>query len=215
MTAITGQRALKNKVDAFVKTVTAATDPQQVVAAAEELAKDTKEAKKQFAEKVPATQDKQKDKQANLSPGEPLPFWAALTLMQANTIDGFRQLSDKVDVVNQRLDAKSGQGKIRVTGFNDSGVSLPASERQQLYSQFEEALGKIPKTQRPMVLIVGYANKSGSPLRNINIGLRRAQTVMNYLQEQKFSRSYEGHVMSGGIDDSAYAHRVDVFVTGA
>lgn len=155
------------------------------------------------------------DKKTEASPYNPMPLSLTLALMQAESADALKKLSDKVDALTQRLDARSGRGEIRAMGFNKNGVSLVAAERQQLYNEFQKALGKVPQSQRPVVLIVGYADKSGPHLRNIDIGLRRAQTVKDYLQEQKFSRAYEGHFMSGGTDDSAYSRRVDIFITGA
>ncbi len=211
-TALAGQTTIQTNVNAFVVKVMNATTPQEAVAAAAELAKTAKEAEKELVDKIPASAG---GKQVNVLPYEPLPLWATLALMQANTADAFKHLSDKVDVLNKRFDARPGQGEIRIMSFNDNGVSLAATERQRLYNEFQEALGKIPESQRPVVFIVGYANKSSSYLRNIDIGLRRAQTVRDFLQQQKFSRAYEGRVMSGGVDDSAYARRVDVLVTGA
>lgn len=211
-TALAGQTTIQTNVNAFVVKVVNATSPQEAVAAAAELAKTVNEVAKDLGDKVPTAAIGQ---QVDGFPYEPLPFWATLALTQANTSDALKQISEKVDVLNKRLDAKSGQGEIRIMGFSENGVALAATERQRLYTEFQEALGKIPVSQRPVVFIVGYATKSGSYLQNIDIGLRRAETVREFLQQQKFSRAYEGRVMSGGVGDSAYARRVDVLVTGA
>ena len=211
-TALAGQTIIQTNVNAFVVKIVNATSSQEAVAAAAELAKTVKEMEKELKDKVPTAAIGQ---QVGGLHYEPLPFWATLALTQANTSDALKQISEKVDVLNKRFDAKSGQGEIRVMGFSENGVGLAATERQRLYVEFQEALGKIPVSQRPVVFIVGYATKSGSYLRNIDIGLRRAETVRAFLQQQKFSRAYEGQVMSGGVGDSAYARRVDVLVTGA
>lgn len=213
MTAITGQRNIQTKVDKFVTSVKNAKDPQEAVSAADELAKTAKDAKKEIEQKAPTAS---LDKQPSWSPtNEPLPAWVTMVLMQAKTEDALRELSDKFNALDKRLNNEKGQDQIKIMGFNENGVSLAATERQRLYGEFQEALSKIPHGQRPIVFIVGYASKHGNHLQNVDIGLRRAQAVKNYLQEQKFSRAYEGRVMSGGIDDSAYEQRVDVFITGA
>lgn len=211
--AITSNEKVQTAVSKFVTAVANANTPAESVAAAADLKQTVEAEQKKVVDKAPAAAAS--EKQANRSPYEPQSWSLTLALMQAESADGIRKLSDKVDVLAQRLDNGHPRGEIMITGFNDNGVTLPAAERQRLYSQFQDALGKIPESQRPVVLVVGYANKSGAYLKNIALGLRRAQTVMSFLQEQKFSRGYEGHVMSGGIEDSAYAQRVDIFVTGA
>lgn len=144
-----------------------------------------------------------------MPPVPPAPSTAAIT--PAN----LQQLFAEVSALNKKLSEPSARAEIKVLGFASKGVSIEAAERHQLYNEFEQALNRIPPNQHPVILVVGYAQKSGPYLKNIDLSLRRAQAVMSFLLEQKFSRSYEGHVMSGGVDDTAYADRVDIFLTGA
>lgn len=76
------------------------------------------------------------------------------------------------------------------------------------------ALDSIPAPQRPVILVVGYADKAGRYLHNVDLGLRRAQVVVEFLQQHHFTREYEGRAVSGGIDNSPGGRRVSIYVTG-
>lgn len=213
--AIASNEKIQTGVNDFVYAVANAKTSEEGIAAAAKLKSVAAAEEKKVLDKAPAAAAAAPEKQANESTYDPQSWSVTLALMQAESADRIRKLSDKVDGLNQRLDNSRPRGEIRVMGFEENGAALPAAERQRLFSQFQEALGKIPESQRPVVLVVGYANKSGAYLKNIELAMRRAQAIMGFLQEQKFSRGYEGHAMSGVTEDSAYAQRIDIFVTGA
>lgn len=210
--AISSNEKIQLSVNNFVSVVINAKTVEEGTAAAAAMKQVVEGEQKKVVEKAPAAGP---EKQANGSPYNPQSWALALTLMQAESADSLTKLSDKVDALTQKFDSGRPRGEIRVLGFNDQGVALPATDRQRLYNQFQVALSNIPESQRPVVLVVGYASKSGVYLKNNDLSLRRAQAVLSYLQEQKFSRGYEGRIMSSGVDDSAYAQRVDLFVMGS
>lgn len=199
-------------VDTFVRIVITTNDPNEAAAAAEKLKEAASEAKKQFT--APTTPQPELPKTGSVDPSNPS-WQAALVLMQVEFATNITSLSNKVEALNERLIATHQRSNVKIIGFADNSTNLAATERERVFKQFQDALAKIPENQRPVIFVVGYASKAGPYLKNIDLGLRRAQSVLNMLQEQKFSRLYEGHAMSGGVDDSAYSNRVDIFLTGA
>jgi len=195
----------------FASIIKGTTKPEVAVQAAQTLESASSTIKAKVAAIVPAAAPAAIP--AAVAPAAPAP--APPPAPAPASAEDLKQLSNKMDSLTERLTSIHARDEIKVLGFDSKGLSLPAAERQRLFSQFQDALNKIPESQRPVVLIVGYATKSGPYLKNIDLGLRRAQTVFSFLQEQKFSRGYDGHVMSGGIDNSAYAQRVDIFITSS
>jgi len=210
--AISSNEKIQLSVNNFVSVVTNAKTAAEGIAAATAMTQVVEGEKKKVVEKAPAAEA---EKQANESPYNPQSWGLTLALMQAESADSLNKLSNKVDTLNQKLDTGRPRGEIRVLGFNNQGVALSATDRQHLYNQFQVALSNIPESQRPVVLVIGYASKSGVYLKNNDLSLRRAKAVLSYLQEQKFSRGYEGRIMSSVVDDSAYAQRVDLFIMGS
>lgn len=128
----------------------------------------------------------------------------------------------QVAVVNLSADFKqfrdAGPVRLQIRGFEPNGAALLADGRQALARDFRAALSRIPPGRTPQVLLIGYADGNGAPAYNAHLGLRRAETVAEFLRRQDFGRAFHTEVTSGGIYSRGVdgeARRVEVLVSRA
>lgn len=112
----------------------------------------------------------------------------------------------------------SGPVRLQIRGFEPNGAALLADGRQALARDFRAALSRIPPGRTPHVLLIGYADGNGAPAYNAHLGLRRAETIAQFLRRQDFGRAFHTEVTSGGIYSrgaDGEARRVEVLVSRA
>ena len=74
--------------------------------------------------------------------------------------------------------------------------------------------GAMSAPRRPRVAVVGFADESGSYLRNVELGLRRAQLVAAFLERSFSGQAYIAIVSSGGVlNEAENGRRVDVRIS--
>lgn len=112
----------------------------------------------------------------------------------------------------------AGPVRLQIRGFEPNGAALLADARQTLVRDFSAALSRIPPGRTPHVLLIGYADGNGAPTYNAHLGLRRAETIAQFLRRQDFGRAFHTEVTSGGIyrrGVDGEARRVEVLVSRA
>lgn len=126
------------------------------------------------------------------------------------------QLEQKLVMLRSEFDDLQTRGqtsRIDIIGFPAAATNLSAEKRGQLYVRLQNAMAKMPGKQKTLVLIVGYADRSGAYLSNVDLGLRRAQVVKSYIQQQRFPRMFDVRAVSGGVDDSGGGRHVSIYVS--
>ena len=103
---------------------------------------------------------------------------------------------------------------ISIGGFPRNSVALTAGMKNQLSAQFSQALSDAKGRPVPRVAVVGFADESGSYLRNVELGLRRAQLVAAFLERSFSGQAYIAIVSSGGVlNEAENGRRVDVLIS--
>ncbi len=104
--------------------------------------------------------------------------------------------------------------RLEITGYAPSSHMIPAASREALTSRFREVIETFPIGRTPVVLIVGYADESGTHTTNVALGLKRAQRVGTLLQLQHPGSGFEWRMTSGGVvAGGKNARRVEVLVS--
>lgn len=195
----------------FANLIASSTDPAKAVAEAEKLTK--------TAEVVKAKADDAAKKIAEVEEKVAFekPWTSDFESMRAESSRNLATIFEEVKQVQETLASLKNRAqtvKIDIGTFEINATSIPAAGREQLVTNVQQALESIPSRQRAIVLVVGYSDKSGNYLQNLDLGLRRAQAVINYLIHQRFTREYEARAVSGGINDSPGGRSVSIFVAG-
>ena len=144
---------------------------------------------------------------------EQVRFSLATAIQRINTLESsLRNLDAEV----KRIGALPPATHIQVLGFARTGASLVPERKLELTQRFQQALDTIPLERTPSVLVVGYADSSGTSAKNVELGLRRASEVAEYLRRQQFKRDYKSKITSGGIGGSDMnGRRVEIFISSA
>lgn len=118
--------------------------------------------------------------------------------------------------VQQRLlliGASISTQRVIVGGFEAGGVALSSQMKEALAKQFSSVVGSFRQAGAPRVAIVGFADETGSYIQNIDIGLRRAQSVVAYLERSYPQQLIFTIVASGGVQVGSGARRVDILIS--
>jgi len=112
--------------------------------------------------------------------------------------------------------AEKNQAKVTqfaLSGFGSGGFSLSSSMKASLTKEVTLALEEKSQKRVPKIDVVGYADPSGIPYRNVNLGFRRATTVAEFLND-KFSGKIEiRSISSGGVKfNDPEARRVELTI---
>lgn len=144
---------------------------------------------------------------------------------------GMADLSDDVvtglnDIGNVKTKLKAVEGQIEdmkkagpyrqfsVAGFDTGGVTLTSSMKDALSEQLSAALSAAPPALVPRVAIIGFADETGGYLANVDIGLRRAQSVAAYIERNFPKRTDIQIVSSGGVlVNVPNGRRVDLLIS--
>lgn len=103
---------------------------------------------------------------------------------------------------------------VSLDDFDSGGVALTAGQKELLTERFSLALANSPTSRIPSVSIVGFADEPGSHLINVDIGLKRAQSVTIYLERNFPKQSNINIVSSGGVlSKSSTDRRVDILIS--
>lgn len=102
--------------------------------------------------------------------------------------------------------------RIEIVGFPSGATDLSLAAREAMFAKVSLALSVLPPKQDALLLVVGYADAPGALRYNVELGLRRAQNVIDILQRQPFERTFQSRASSGGVDRSASGRHVKIFV---
>lgn len=103
--------------------------------------------------------------------------------------------------------------RVGVSGFDPYGVGLGATDREQLAASVREVLASTPHGFRWIADVVGYADASGNRMRNLELGLTRAQVAAEVLRVL-VPEVEIGSVASGGVAGPRDGDRkVDIFLS--
>jgi outer membrane protein OmpA-like peptidoglycan-associated protein len=112
--------------------------------------------------------------------------------------------------------AKNGSKTITVVGFENSSARLSDPMKASLIRDFELALPLSPAAEAQLLNVIGYADTSGSYLRNVDLGIRRASEVASFLTKTFPDRAKIGILSSGGAQGpGADQRKVMVHITVA
>lgn len=127
------------------------------------------------------------------------------------------QLKDLDDRLSS-VEAKRYKGEahlrqtVIVSEFLQNGVSLNATARQTLSARVLQLAGQVPVDELLLATVIGFADSNGSYLANVDLGLRRAQSVATYLATVN-SQILIQSIASGGISEGvSNARRVEVYL---
>ncbi len=126
----------------------------------------------------------------------------------SNALQAIEKL--RTDVDGWRAAPQS--SRIEIVGFPSGATSLPLAARAAMFAKVNLALSVLHPRQDALLLVVGYADAPGASRYNIELGLRRAQNVIDILQRQPFGRTFQSRASSGGVDPSASGRHVKIFV---
>lgn len=217
-------------VQAFGTGLKTATTPQQGMAAADKAQSEAKQLAentmtKPGAPEAPAGPQPPSTPKTSSNDGESDvsdPFKAIAKLAASTSRDSIfhgeriKAIQDTLTSLNKRVDNMRPlpqQSAIEIVGFAFNGTSIPADAREGVYEKFGAALDAIPEGVTAKVLIVGYTDKSGAYLRNLDLGLRRAEVIREILQRQSYARAFLSQAVSGGVSESQRGRHVMIYVS--
>ena len=126
----------------------------------------------------------------------------------SNALQAIEKL--RTDVNGWRAAPQS--SRIEIVGFPSGATNLPLAAREAMFAKVNLALSVLPPRHDALLLVVGYADAPGASRYNVELGLRRAQNVIDILQRQPFERTFQSRASSGGVDTSASGRHVKIFV---
>jgi outer membrane protein OmpA-like peptidoglycan-associated protein len=96
-------------------------------------------------------------------------------------------------------DLPPGVHTLVVTGFGTGSEVLTTRMKSHLLYDLQTTIESAPAGYTFFIDVIGYADISGNPSRNIEIGLKRANSVAAFIAEQSaLKRAQLRHVSSGG-----------------
>lgn len=146
------------------------------------------------------------------SPPSPPPWTSDMTAL-SEAVHALDTRVRKIELTSPPAMPALDRTRIGVTGFEPHGVTLSADGRDRMAASVRDALSAAPPGLRWTADLVGYADASGSRLRNIDLGLQRARVAESELRVL-FPEIQIGAVGSGGIAGTRDADRkVDIFLS--
>jgi outer membrane protein OmpA-like peptidoglycan-associated protein len=212
---------------AFGNSLSGAQTPAEGAKAAEKAARDAEQLLKDSKGKTASadtleTSPPQQQPLVAKNPLTPddLEIWSRLAEVTANSKEQASRIvliQESIKTMADSIGSLRNESKsslIEIAEFNVNSTSIPADAREQLARKFRNALDAIPDGQRIKVLIVGYSDNTGTYLGNLDLSLRRAESVYSLLQYQRHNRTFEGRILSGGVSKSVLGRHVAIYVAG-
>lgn len=208
--SLDGIQVSEKQADAVLNVLnTQGGDPKAAVAAAEKASAIAKEAE----EKSKAALGVQASDNGNSSK-------IAMVDLPAEVQSGIRDIGyvkNKLTSVQGQIDDLRKAGPYRqfsIAGFDTGGVMMTSTMKDALSQQLSAALSSAPPALVPRVAIIGFADETGSYLANVDIGLRRAQSVAAYIA-RNFPKVTEIQIVSsGGVAANVpNGRRVDLLIS--
>lgn len=148
---------------------------------------------------------------------DPVPLRDDIAAVRTESSTRSSRLSGQIEVLQQQI-AQLMQApavrRIEITGFGISSDGIPARARESLASEFRAAVAKIDARRAPVVTFIGYADQTGSYSKNMQLALKRASAVSEFLSRQQLDREYESRVTAGGVlSGGPEARRVEIIIS--
>jgi outer membrane protein OmpA-like peptidoglycan-associated protein len=149
------------------------------------------------------------------------------TTPQAAVLERIQQIESSLQTLQSRVNSLSlsvGTGQAQptliwqaersfsVTGYPHAAVALTTDMKAKLEQDYQTAVGALRDKPAQNVLVIGFADASGSYLQNVELGRQRAAAVADFLQ-RRFPSKAQLRIASGGIGEGAQPRRVDVVVS--
>ncbi|MFN9473244.1 hypothetical protein [Acidovorax sp.] len=208
--ALDGIKEAEQQVAAVVGVLnTEGADPKAAVEAAEKASANAKESEAKARASLGAQ-----------APSVGTPIKIGLADLSDDVASGIRDISavkaslSAVERDVQAMKRAGTQQQFSVGGFDSGGVMLTSGMKEALAERFAAALAGVPPSRVPRVAIVGFADESGVHRNNIEIGLRRAQSVAAFL-DRSFPKLAEISIVSSGgvLSNDPNGRRVDLVIS--
>lgn len=93
------------------------------------------------------------------------------TLLKNAHFDSYKCNRERVEIV--------------VSGFSPGSVALDRQMEEELRTELKSSLNYYTESDTLTIDVIGYADNTGQPNKNIILGLERAKTVVSFLSENK------------------------------